>query len=515
MNRETDKVLIIGAGIGGLSAAVSLATGGYSVTVLEKEEAPGGKMREAVFGDRRIDVGPTVFTMRWVFDELLEAAGRRLEEEISLTTASTLARHAWDSPDYLDLMADIDDSARAIGAFSGPADAEGYRRFCDRAGQIYRTLEDSFIRNSAPSPGGLVAMAGLRGFVDLWRISPFQTLWKSLGEYFRDPRLRQLFARYATYNGSSPFRAPATLMLIAHVEQSGLWLIDGGMHQLARALKRVAMACGATFRMGANVSEIVTDSEGVSGVLLQDGESLAGAAVVCNADVAAIANGVLGKAVSGAASRIPRQKRSLSAVTIAGIAEMEGFPLARHTVCFSRDYQREFQALKAGASITDDPTIYICAQDRDAGGQRTEEGPERIFCLLNAPANGDASSYSEKVQQQCQTVLEQRLAACGLTMKPAPTQTLMTTPADFHRLFPETGGALYGRASHGWNASFQRPTARTRIPGLYLAGGSAHPGAGVPMAALSGRMAADAIAMDFASIRKSTTMATSGGMSTR
>lgn len=224
----TDKrVIVIGAGIGGLAAALTLAAAGLDVTVLERADRVGGKMRSVPVGGSAIEAGPTVFTMRWVFDELFEEAGTSLEAEIGLRPASLLARHAWSGRERLDLFADVATSADAIAAFAGPREAEGYRRFCARAAEVYRTLEGPFIRADRPSPVDLAQRVGLAGIGSLWRIQPFATLWSALGEYFRDPRLRQLFGRYATYCGASPFEAPATLMLVAHVEQVGVWTVEG------------------------------------------------------------------------------------------------------------------------------------------------------------------------------------------------------------------------------------------------------------------------------------------------
>ena len=510
------RVVVVGAGIAGLVAALTLAQHGFAVTVLERGSAPGGKMCSVAVGPAAIEAGPTVFTMRWVLDEIFEACGARLSDRVRLAPATLLARHAWDRAGHLDLFADVDASADAIRAFSDAREADGYRRFCARAAEVYRTLEGPFIRGERPSPIELGRRVGLSGIGDLWRIQPFATLWSALGDYFRDPRLRQLFGRYATYCGSSPFAAPATLMLVAHVEQAGVWFVEGGLSALARAVADLAVERGAHVRFGAHVARIVTERGAVAGVDLADGERIPADRVVLNADAAALAAGLLGPDAAGAGDRVAPGERTLSAVTRCVSARVRGFPLAHHTIFFSGDSRREFDALTRDRELPADPTVYVCAQDRGDDGV-DPGGPERLLLLVNAPADGRERTRSPREIDACHATLRRRLSACGLTLEETgPGVT--TTPEGFEALFPGTGGALYGRASHGWMASFRRPGARTRVPGLYLAGGSVHPGPGVPMAAQSGRLAARALAADFAGSRASTAgsrwAATRGGTST-
>jgi 1-hydroxycarotenoid 3,4-desaturase len=513
-----EPVVIIGAGVGGLAAAALLAARGLDVLVVEKETTPGGKLREVTAGSARIDAGPTVFTMRWVFEEIFAAAGSALDDHVTLTRSRVLARHAWPDGSGLDLFADRAESADAIGRFAGAAEARGFEAFAARAARIWRTLEGSFIRQDRPSVLDLVAKTGAR---DLMSISPFTTLDRALGEHFRDPRLRQLFGRYATYCGSSPFDAPATLMLVAHVESEGVWLVEGGMHRLAVALAGLAEALGARLRYGVGVRTITERHGRVSGVVLADGEQIEAAAVICNGDSNAVAAGLFGPLRGGMRPTAPAE-RSLSALTWAARTVPEGFPLLRHTVFFSQDYRAEFDALKRGR-LPEVPTVYICAQDRTdqdrtdqdrtdqdrtdqdrRGADVTPSGhPERLLCLVNAPATGDAGTPTPEEIARCEERTLHHLRRCGLTLTFDSESSVMTGPAQFGVLFPATGGALYGPNAHGWAATFRRPGARTTLPGLYLAGGSTHPGPGVPMAALSGRLAASALMADLDSTARS------------
>ncbi len=485
-------MIVIGAGAGGLAAAIDLAAHGLEVVVCEKQPAEGGKMRQVCVDGVGIDAGPTVFTMRWIFESLFDDAGDSLSSRLELEPAAVLARHAWRQGGVLDLYADVQRSAMAIGEFAGAADARGYLDFCARSAAVYRTLRTSFIAAQQPSPLELVRRVGWSRLGEMWATAPHLNLWQVLGQHFRDPRLRQLFARYATYCGSSPLTAPATLMLVAHVEQDGVWLVRGGMRAVAAALADLARRRGATLRTGTEVRRILVRDGRASGVELADGAVLHADAVVFNGEVAALAQGLLGNESREAAPDMPPAARSLSALTWCLRACASGFELHHHNVFFAEDYAREFEEIFARGSIAPRPTVYVCAQDRfpsrpaaHAGGQ-----PERLLLLINAPANGDSHDWPAAQVDALRERVATLLRDCGLELRCATHEQIATTPRDFAALYPGSGGALYGRASVGATATFKRPGAASRIVGLYLAGGSVHPGPGVPMAAMSGRLAA-------------------------
>ena len=489
------RVVVIGAGIGGLAAALDLARRGMAVTVVERASCPGGKMREVEIDGHRIDSGPTVFTMSWVFESLFADAGSALSRHLKIHRADLLARHAWPDGSCLDLFADRERTTAAIAEFAGGTEAEGFRRFSDRARDVFRTLDMTFMRNPQPSMGSLLAASGLRGLGDLWRLKPFRSLWRELGRYFRDPRLRALFARYATYTGASPLQAPATLMLIAHVEQCGVWRIEGGMQRLAEALTAEIRRHGGEIRFNCPAKAIdIRDGRAV-GVLLADDERLPADAVVANADTAAIAKAELGGKAAASVPRPKRGNRSLSAVTWSLVAETSGFELAHHNVFFPNAYPGEFEDIFARGRLPLHPAVYVCAQNR-IGCNGPGSAERRLFMIANAPADGDRAHYEEASVAPFQAAVFDLLEACGMRITPNPERTVVTTPADFDARFPGTGGALYGSPPHGWRASFARPSTRSRIPRLYLTGGGVHPGPGVPMVALGGRFAARAVAKD-------------------
>ncbi|MEE4174097.1 MAG: phytoene desaturase family protein [Xanthomonadales bacterium] len=487
--KSTRRVVVIGAGMGGLAAAIDLARSGASVTLLERAEHPGGKVRALDVAGHRVDTGPTVFTMRWLFEDLFAAAGECLDEALELKPLDVLARHGWLDGSRLDLYADVERSADAIAAFAGPGEAEAYRRFSARCEAIFDTLDHTFMRREKPGPVALGLSLGVGGIPRLAATQPFLSLWRALGKSFRDPRLRQLFGRYATYCGSSPWAAPATLMLIAHAERAGVWAVGGGMPRLADALLHLAERQGVDVRLGTGAAEIDATGGAVQAVHTAEDERLEADAVVFNGDVAALGQGLLGPGVVDALPDRTAEPRSLSAVTWSLVGRCNGFPLHHHTVLFGDDYEDEFRAIFDRGEITATPTIYLCAQDREAGVAPAQSA-ERLFLLVNAPPKALSADALEAVEER----LYELLGRHGLKLEVEAMQR--TGPADWAQRFPGSSGAIYGWPTHGWRGSFRRSGSRSGVRGLYLAGGTVHPGPGIPMALQSGRIAARAVLED-------------------
>ncbi len=514
--------VVVGAGIGGLVSALLLAARGLDVTLIDAAPEPGGKMRALEVDGVRIDAGPTVFTMRWVFDEILAQVGASLDELVRLEPLDVLARHAWRDGSRLDLHADLERSVDAVARFASPAEARRYRTFCDEARRVCRTLEAPHIRSARPGFMGMVAALGPSGLATLTKLGPFATLWRSLGRHFQDPRMRQLFARYATYCGASPFAAPATLMLIAHVEAEGVWAVDGGMSTLALRLADLAQRRGVKLRLGQRVKRIRVEKGRACGVVLdagggRDGEHLDADAVIFNGDIDALASGLLGADVADRLGRRPLRthERSLSALTWLMHTRTEGFELARHNVFFDDDYASEFDDVFRQRRLPRLGTVYVCAQDRSTGAE-APRGRERLLALVNAPATSAHHPLEASEIQSCEQRSLKLLQNSGLhlSIEQPDRQVLRRTPTDFAHLFPGSAGALYGPATHGWMALFKRSGATTALPGLFLAGGTVHPGPGVPMAAMSGRQAAATLLAHLDSTSRSRRARTYGGTST-
>jgi 1-hydroxycarotenoid 3,4-desaturase len=486
---------------------LELSHAGYDVHVYEQHAAPGGKMRTVPSTAGPVDAGPTVFTMRPVFDALFDRVGLSLDAELTLTPSNVLARHQWQDESTLDLLTDQGASEQAVADFAGGDEAQRFAAFTKRANLLFDAFDAPVMRSPAPSALSVTKAVAPRALGLMSAMAPLSTLWSALGRQFTDPRLRQLFGRYATYVGGSPLLSPAILMLIWASEQRGVWRVQGGMHQLAVTLERLARANGATFHYNTSVARVIAPGDTIEGIALSTGETIKTSKVLFNGDPSALGSGLLGAEGAPAAPALRQKERALSAWVWTWASEVTGFPLSHHTVFFGARSEDEFSDLFRGRQTPRDPTLYICAQDRP-----NATGPERLQIIMNAPADGDRHIPSPQERETCQTIVSQRLAQAGLMLSTAPSG--LTTPDQFATLFPGTGGALYGAHPHGPLKTFSRPTARSRIKGLYLAGGGCHPGPGVPMAALSGQHAAAAIMADHALTSASIPMATPGGIST-
>jgi len=509
LSRFADShAIVIGAGIAGLAASARLAHAGLKVTVLERHSAPGGRMRTLPSVAGPIDAGPTVLTMRGVFDDLFRDLGARLDDHVTLNRQHCLARHFWPDGSTLDLFDNEDQSAEAIHKFAGARGAEQFRAFSARARRLFDGFDAPMMQAPCPSLPGLALHVATRPWL-IPAMAPTRTLAQLLERSFDDPRLSQLFGRYATYVGGSPYQVPALLSLIWQAEAAGVWAVEGGMHELARAVEALAISEGAEFHYDSHVSEIMVENGRAIGVQLADGRAHHSETILFNGDPRALATGALGRDTTCVAPQTNTIPRSLSAQVWTFAATPKGPDLAYHNVFFRDDPKPEFDAIGEGRLVPD-PTLYICAQDRGTGAPTPTI--ERFEIISNAAALTDAKTPEEF--SQCQTRTFRTLANFGLSFDPLPQAKALTTPLGFNTLFPATAGSLYGQSPHGTTAAFQRPTARTPLKGLYLAGGGAHPGAGVPMATLSARHAAEAIVSDRTSMSPSRRTVTRGGTST-
>lgn len=475
------EVIVIGAGVGGLSAAITLAAAGRRVQVLEALDRPGGKAGVVAVDGAHFDTGPSVLTMPDVFQALLQLAGMKLADHAPLRSPSPAFQYTWADGATLDILPSLEATlARVAQTFGAKAERQ-FASYLAYAKGLWERGAERFVRGPAPgahlllSPGNLLTLASL---------DPFKTLSATIDARVQEPHLRALLMRYATYNGSDPRRTPATLGCIAHVELAlGGFGVEGGIGALVDALALAAERLGVQIRCGMPVRALAVEHGRVVGVDTDAGH-IAAEAVVANADAATVFGGLIDR---------PAQplERSTSGWTC--VVRAKRRPRVAHAVLFPADYDAEFVDLFDRRAPPADPTVYACAQ-RVAHGRAGWADAEPVFLMANAPAEGDEPTDPAVWARLRGAVLGKAIAA-GLVDADDPV-VWERTATDLAASFPGTRGAIYGPASHGPWSAFRRLANRSSIPGLYLASGSAHPGGGLPLCALSGRMAASAVLED-------------------
>lgn len=485
-------VLVVGAGVGGLSAALHVAGRGLSVEVLEASARPGGKLGIEVVDGVEVDTGPSVLTLPDALDRALRAAGTSLADELTLRQPSPAFRYLYPDGVSLDVFARPGDTLASVERSLGSGAAAELEAFLVYSRRIWESAAPHFVYGPAPSAASL-ARLGPGAMVALRGIDPLRRMWGAIRARVRSPHLRALLARYATYNGSDPRRAPATLNCIAHVELAlGGHGVEGGMYEVVRALVRAAERAGVRFRYGARVERLRPRAGGWEAATA-DGGACAGRAVVANADAAH----VLAELLPPGRRRPAPGARSMSGWTAVLRARRRSGPDARvaHTVLFPRRYLEEFADVFDRGRPPEEPTVYLCAQEA-CHGRAGWADDEPVFVMANAPPEPERGPRPPAVWGRLRERVLARLDAAGLRGAD-DALAWERTPGQLAAAFPGSRGAIYGAASNSPLAAFRRPP--NRIPGIppvYLASGGAHPGGGVPLCILSGEAAARALLRD-------------------
>ncbi len=484
------RIAVIGAGFGGLAASAILAHRGYAIEVFEQQAGPGGKAGDLRRGGWRFDTGPSLFTMPAVFEKCFALAGGDLNAALRHEPMELITRYFWDDGTVLDAWQDPDRFAAEVEAKLGDS-AASVKRYLKRAKKIYDTTADIFLYGNPWDPLNLFRLSGWRALAGLPFIAPFTTMDTFHRRYFKDERTIQLFNRYATYTGSDPYRAPATLAIISHVEYAiGARNLRGGVTTLVRALQTLAEKNGAQFHFNTPVDRIMKKNDRAVGIVTGDEERLFDA-VVSNADVTHTYLSLL-QSESEAADRYQRHEPSISGVVFYW-AMREKFPeLTVNNIFFSGDYRREFEEISQKRRCGFDPTVYVNitskfdAADAPAGG-------ENWFVLINAPYD-DQQDWALEVTRLRDTIIDKVSRRIGRNIEPAIAHEEVRTPKILRELTNTNHGSIYGISSNDPMAAFRRqPVKCSDHPGLFFCGGSAHPGGGMPLATLSGMMAADAV----------------------
>lgn len=483
------RVAVIGAGMGGLAAAIRLASAGMSVVVYEAGPRPGGKAGIAEVDGVEFDTGPSVFTLRQTLEGVAEDAGVGVDEICTLIRPDPAFRYRWPDGVVLDVFQDPERTRDEVKRVLGEPAAREWAHFMNYAKGIWEAAAPYFVMARAPTVRSVAAL-GVGGLAAVTRIDAFRSMAAAARALVKEPHLRDLVLRFATYNGSDPRVAPATLHCIAHVEMGlGSFGVQGGMHELPRGLERLALARGVLFEYRSPVSRIVVQGGRATGIEVK-GRVESADAVVVNADVSHLVHDLLPPEVRHGLADSP--SRSTSGWT--AVLRVTGGDEVAHTAFFPEVYLREFEDMFDHDRPPQTPTVYMCDQRAAHGRSGWSDGSRPVFVMANAPAEPAAGARPPEVWRTLRDRVLARLqgvfTGCDVVWE--------RTPADLAASFPGSRGALYGAASNSMFSAFQRPpNVLARVPGLYLASGSAHPGGGVPLCLQSGRLAAEGLLQDF------------------
>ncbi len=482
-------MVVVGAGFGGLSVAARLAAQGHRVDVFEQGPEVGGKLGWFSRDGFSFDTGPSLLTLPAVQRDLFLKTGDPVESVLDVVQLDPVAHYRFADGTELDLPGGgLPQVARALDDALGAGTGAQWTAFQRRAAQIWDVAREPFLESALEGPRTLLRLA--RDTRGLRTVAPWSSLRGVGRRYLQDPRLRTLLDRYATYSGSDPGRAPAALATVPFVEQAfGAWYVRGGLHLLAQAVADRARERGARITTEAPVVRVLEEGGRAAGVRLADGTRVRADVVVSAVDAARLYGDLLPRP----RSRPPRRLRSSSGFVLLLALDGRTPGLRHHTVLFPDDYDAEFADLAAGRPVAD-PTVYVSAPDDPA--LRPSESTEAWFVLVNAPVHdpdrGTDWRSGDLVARHTDVVLD-ALARRGLDVRSRLRWAEVRTPADLEERTGSDGGAIYGTASNGARSAFLRPANRSPVPGLFLVGGSSHPGGGLPLVGLSARIVTDLV----------------------
>lgn len=492
------KISVVGAGIGGMSAAARLAKQGHQVTVFENSDQSGGKCRTEWFGDYAFDTGPSLLTLPAVFRDLFLKTGKRIEHVLDISPVDPAFNYNFaDGSKVIFPNLSNPKTYQEIEKSFGISASQSWRQIIERSEKMWEASRDSFIESELTSIWPLLLRKNLINQIN--QISPFTSL-RSLSEKLNlDPHLKMIIDRYATYTGSDPRSAPAVLLTIAFVESTfGAWHIKGGIGQLSVALEQRCRDLGVDFQFKSLVTKILVERNKVEGVVLSDGKIIKSDLVVSNSDAEYTFNSLIGNEVSSA--RGERRKLKSATKSLAGFSLLLGLDnkkskpvdVKHHNVYFPENYDLEFDQIFTQKVPVTDPTIYLCAPKDSSMVKGADK--EAWFVLVNAPRHEPESGWDWKDggQEYAQKIIS-KMDDLGLNVTNRLDFMEYRTPADLENYAMAPGGSIYGTSSNSPVSAFLRARNRSKVKGLFCVGGSAHPGGGLPLVGISAEIVAKAI----------------------
>ena len=490
------RVAVIGAGLGGLTSALILAKKNIAVKVFEMNSKPGGKANSLHLNNFRFDTGPSLITMPFVLEGVLQSAGYNLSDHINLKKLDIICRYFYQDGTIINAFGDLEKFAQEIETKTNDSSSSvnKYLQYCKK---IYELTTDIFLLNSPTDIKNLLSTRSFKSLLNFKSIDVFRTVDEANKSFFKDPRTVQLFNRYATYSGSNPYYAPATLNTIQHVEYGlGSYICEEGVYKIVEVFSKLCKESGVEFQFDTKVKKVTLDGNRVSGIEYQNENKETMVEdfdiVISNADVNTTYKNLLDDASSPAAKRYKSLEPSLSAIVFYWGIKGSYSKLETHNILFSENYEREFREIFELMKCPSDPTIYIYISSK-FNKSDAPDGYENWFVLVNAPYIS-GQDWKKEINLTRERVIKKLNSFLKIDLNALIIEEEVLTP---EKIETQTGswlGSIYGISSNSRSAAFMRQQNRSKkYKGLYFCGGSAHPGGGIPLVLLSGKLAAEKI----------------------
>lgn len=483
------KAIIIGSGIAGIAAAIRLQLKGYQVTVFEANSYPGGKLSELTRKGYRFDAGPSLFTLPEQIEELFFLAGKKTEENFQYVRLPVTCHYFWEDGTTLKAHSDVDKFAREAESVLGER-AENIQKALQKSDYIYRHLSPLFMHRSLHRWNTWTNKEALKSYLKMGKLGIFQTMNQANEQQFDNPKLVQLFNRYATYNGSNPYQTPATLNIIPHLEFNiGAFFPKKGMHDITMSLYKLAVESGVVFHFDSKVDEVIVKDHKAVGVQVK-GQDIHADVVVNNMDMVNAYKTILKK--QSQPKKLLNQPKSSSALIFYwGIKE--NFPqLDLHNILFSKDYKAEFEAIFHKGEIHPDPTVYI----NITSVYKPDDAPERCmnwFTMINVP-NNQGQDWDQMISDARNNIIRKINNVLKTDIEKLIEVEEVLEPRTIESKTSSAQGALYGNSSNNRYAAFLRhANFSSKIDNLYFCGGSVHPGGGIPLCLLSAKIMSEMV----------------------
>ena len=488
------RIGIVGSGLGGLSAAIRLASAGYEVEIFESNSYPGGKAASVEFDGFRFDAGPSLLTMPFVLEDLFAEAGENLSDHLNLKRMDIICKYFYPDSTILNAYSDTNKFADEIELKTSD-EKDSVLNYLDYCKNIYELTAELFLFNS---PSRLKTFFNAKAFKTLFKINqidPFRTMDKSNRRFFNDEKTIQLFNRYATYNGSDPYQAPATLNIIQHVEYNlGAFLPEKGIHQLTQELYNLALKKNVKFHFNTEVKSLVSENGSVKAINTGD-NTYNFDAVISNSDVNTTFQKLLNDNKTLESKRYQKLEPSLSGLVFYWAINDSHPKLEVHNVIFSADYKKEFDDIFNNRIIPENPTIYIYISSK-YNQDDAPPGKENWFVMVNAPYIKE-QNWNQEIKSARKRIADKINSVLGINIENKITGERILSPLDIQNKTGSFRGSIYGISSNSRNAAFLRQPNKSRsYKNLYFCGGSSHPGGGIPLVILSGKIVSDLIKKD-------------------